>query len=45
MWYFSWVLGVCLAGGVGILNAMWFEMHHKGDLVKKKESHLASADE
>lgn len=38
MWYFSWVLGVCLAGGLGILNAMWFEMHCKNDPVKKNNN-------
>lgn len=27
MWYFSWILGVSLAVGFGILNAMWFELH------------------
>jgi len=26
MWYFSWILGVGLAVGFGILNAMWFEL-------------------
>jgi cyd operon protein YbgT len=27
MWYFSWILGVLLACSVGIINAMWVEMH------------------
>ncbi len=26
MWYFSWILGLGLAGTFGVLNAMWFEM-------------------
>jgi cyd operon protein YbgT len=26
MWYFSWILGVCLACAFAILNAMWFEL-------------------
>ena len=31
MWYFSWVLGVGLAVGVGILNGMWHEFHSDPD--------------
>ena len=31
MWYFSWILGVSLAVGCGILNAIWFEMKHNND--------------
>ena len=27
MWYFSWILGVGLAVGFGILNGMWHEFH------------------
>ncbi len=26
MWYFSWILGVCLAASFAILNAMWLEL-------------------
>jgi len=25
MWYFTWILGVGLACGFGILNALWHE--------------------
>lgn len=25
MWYFSWILGICVALGFGIINAMWLE--------------------
>jgi len=31
MWYFSWVLGVGLAVGFGILNGMWHEFHSDPD--------------
>ncbi|OJU09929.1 MAG: cyd operon protein YbgT [Caulobacterales bacterium 68-7] len=31
MWYFSWVLGVGLAVGFGILNGMWHEFHSDDD--------------
>ena len=30
MWYFSWILGVSLACGCGILNAVWHE-HQMSD--------------
>jgi cyd operon protein YbgT len=27
MWYFTWILGVSLAAGAGVLNALWHELH------------------
>lgn len=27
MWYFAWILGFPVAALVGVLNAMWLEMH------------------
>jgi cytochrome bd-I ubiquinol oxidase subunit X len=27
MWYFSWVLGLGVAVGFGILNGLWHEFH------------------
>lgn len=27
MWYFTWILGVGLAVGFGILNGVWHEFH------------------
>ena len=33
MWYFTWVLGLGLAVGFGILNGLWHEFHAEdGDL-------------
>ncbi|TDV18445.1 cytochrome bd-I oxidase subunit CydX [Paraburkholderia caballeronis] len=29
MWYFSWILGIGVALGFGIINVMWLEAHHK----------------
>ncbi len=26
MWYFSWILGLGLAGAFSILNALWLEL-------------------
>lgn len=31
MWYFSWILGLGLAVGFGILNGMWHEFHSDDD--------------
>jgi cytochrome bd-I ubiquinol oxidase subunit X len=31
MWYFSWILGLCLACAFGILNAMWLELDDDED--------------
>ncbi|MGE4411496.1 MAG: cytochrome bd-I oxidase subunit CydX [Sphingobium sp.] len=31
MWYFSWILGVALAVGVGVLNGLWHEFHSEPD--------------
>lgn len=36
MWYFSWLLGLPLAAGFAVLNAMWYEL--MDDRAKK---HLA----
>jgi len=27
MWYFSWILGLGLACGFAVLNALWFELN------------------
>ncbi|QYF87010.1 cytochrome bd-I oxidase subunit CydX [Brevundimonas sp. PAMC22021] len=27
MWYFTWVLGLGLAVGFGVLNGVWHEFH------------------
>ena len=29
MWYFSWILGIGVALGFGIINVMWLEAHRK----------------
>jgi cyd operon protein YbgT len=31
MWYFSWILGLGLAVGFGILNGIWHEFHSNVD--------------
>jgi len=27
MWYFAWILGVLLACAMGVLAAIWYELH------------------
>lgn len=27
MWYFAWILGVCLAVAAAVLNGIWHEFH------------------
>lgn len=27
MWYFTWILGLAVACGFGVLNALWHELH------------------
>jgi len=29
MWYFTWILGVCLAASAGIINALWYEQDNR----------------
>ena len=36
MWYFSWILGVGVALGFGIINAMWLESRTEKAPVKAK---------
>ena len=31
MWYFTWVLGLGLAVGSGILNGIWHDFHLPAD--------------
>ncbi len=28
MWYFSWILGVCLAMAAGVINVLWLEAEY-----------------
>jgi cyd operon protein YbgT len=35
MWYFTWILGVSLACGAGVLNALWHELHMPDDLLSE----------
>lgn len=39
MWYFTWVLGLGLAVGFGILNGMWHEFELADEVEKAPEAH------
>ncbi len=43
MWYFAWILGLPLAAGFAVLNAMWLEM--QGDRVLWDEDDPAVDDD
>jgi len=32
MWYFAWILGLPLAAGFAVVNAMWLEMRRDQEL-------------
>lgn len=36
MWYFAWILGLPLAAGFAVLNAIWYELMN--DEALKKQS-------
>lgn len=36
MWYFSWILGLGLAGSFAILNAMWFELREDRRIAREE---------
>ncbi len=35
MWYFAWILGIGLACGFSILNAIWLEIHFDNEKLKE----------
>lgn len=37
MWYFAWILGLPLAAGFAVLNAMWYEMMDDLHLARQLE--------
>ncbi len=45
MWYFAWILGVCLAVLIGVLNVMWYEaeQHYESVAVDQKKELTSKA--
>ncbi len=45
MWYFAWILGVCLAVLIGVLNVMWYEaeQHYESVAVDQKKEQRRKA--
>lgn len=37
MWYFAWMLGLPLAAGFAVINAMWLEMQDDQRLTEDDE--------
>lgn len=37
MWYFAWLLGLPLAAGFAVLNAMWLEMQDDRKLTEDED--------
>lgn len=37
MWYFAWMLGLPLAAGFAVLNAMWLEFQEDSELIASVE--------
>jgi cyd operon protein YbgT len=38
MWYFAWILGLPLAAGFAVLNAMWLEMQRDRALMGEDDT-------
>lgn len=38
MWYFAWILGLPLAAGFAVLNAMWLEMQRDRALLGESDA-------
>ncbi|WP_225029994.1 cytochrome bd-I oxidase subunit CydX [Xinfangfangia pollutisoli] len=36
MWYFAWILGLPLAAGFAVLNAMWLELKEDEKLLRQR---------
>ncbi|QYD67296.1 cytochrome bd-I oxidase subunit CydX [Paraburkholderia edwinii] len=45
MWYFSWILGIGVALGFGIINVMWLEANGRFARDSTESATSASADE
>ncbi|MDE3121071.1 MAG: cytochrome bd-I oxidase subunit CydX [Paracoccaceae bacterium] len=37
MWYFAWLLGLPLAAGFAVVNAMWLEMQEDSIMAGERE--------
>lgn len=39
MWYFAWMLGLPLAAGFAVVNAMWLEFHEDRRIIESGKAH------
>ena len=37
MWYFAWLLGLPLAAGFAVVNAMWLEMQEDRKIIAESD--------
>lgn len=37
MWYFAWMLGLPLAAGFAVVNAMWLELQEDAEMAGERE--------
>lgn len=37
MWYFAWLLGLPLAAGFAVINAMWLEMQEDRKVIAESD--------
>jgi len=37
MWYFSWLLGLPVAAGFAVINAMWLELREDAQIIETAE--------
>jgi cyd operon protein YbgT len=38
MWYFAWILGLPLAAGFAVMNAMWIEMQRDRKIAEEADA-------
>ena len=43
MWYFAWMLGLPLAAGFAVVNAMWLEFQEDRRIIESGKTHHSHA--
>lgn len=43
MWYFAWMLGLPLAAGFAVVNAMWLEFQEDRRIIESGKAHHSHA--
>ncbi|TDH38520.1 cytochrome bd-I oxidase subunit CydX [Pseudohoeflea suaedae] len=45
MWYFAWLLGLPLAAGFAVVNAMWLEMQEDRKIIAESDRATGNSPE